>query len=112
MLVVLGLFGAWREGVPIQLYAWGTWTLAALFLLRGIGDFRLVGFFKRVRGTRFARRDTRLYSPLCLALALAVVAAGYDAQPSGQPKDPLALRAMARHRAATPRTNGRLGMTA
>jgi len=44
--------------------------LATVFLLRSIGDFRLVGFFKSVRGTRFAVRDTWLYSPLCLLLGL------------------------------------------
>jgi len=51
---------------------------AAVLILRAIGDFRLVGFFKRVRGSRFARLDTLLYSPLCLALgaALALQAAG------------------------------------
>jgi len=51
---------------------------AAVLLLRAIGDFRLVGFFKRVRESRFARLDTLLYSPLCLALsaALALLAAG------------------------------------
>ena len=51
---------------------------AAVLVLRAIGDFRLVGFFKRVRGSRFARLDTLLYSPLCLALgtALALLAAG------------------------------------
>ncbi len=51
---------------------------AAVMILRAIGDFRLVGFFKRVRGSRFARLDTLLYSPLCLALgaALALQAAG------------------------------------
>lgn len=46
--------------------------LGGLFLLRAIGDFRLVGFFKRVRGTRFSKLDTTLYSPLCLGLALGV----------------------------------------
>ena len=78
MLVVLGRLGVWGGGIPMRLSSWGTWALAALFLLRAIGDFRLVGFFKRVRGTRFARLDTRLYSPVCLALALAlaIVAAG------------------------------------
>ena len=44
--------------------------LALLFLLRAIGDFRLVGFFKRVRGTRFSTYDSCFYSPLCLGLAL------------------------------------------
>jgi len=50
---------------------------AAVLMLRAIGDFRLVGFFKRARNSTFARMDTLLYSPLCLALgaALAVLAA-------------------------------------
>lgn len=51
----------------------GVWLLAAVFLLRAVGDFRYVGLFKRVRGTRFAHLDTRVYTPLCLVLsALAV----------------------------------------
>jgi hypothetical protein len=50
---------------------------AAVLILRAIGDFKLVGFFKRHRDSRFARMDTLLYSPLCLALgaATAVLAA-------------------------------------
>src|SRR5207253_5847018 len=35
--------------------AWVTWlsfVLALVLVARGVGDFRLVGFFKRVRGTR------------------------------------------------------------
>ena len=47
-------------------------TLAAAFLARAVGDFRHVGFFKRVKGSRFARLDTALYSPLCLYLGLAI----------------------------------------
>jgi Protein of unknown function (DUF3995) len=53
------------------LTSWGRWAIAFAFLMRAIGDFRYAGFFKRVRGTRFADLDTRLYSPLCLALGLA-----------------------------------------
>jgi Protein of unknown function (DUF3995) len=44
--------------------------LAAVMVARFLGDFRYVGVFKRVRGTRFADLDTRLYAPLCLALAV------------------------------------------
>jgi hypothetical protein len=44
--------------------------LGAVLVLRSMGDFRLMGFFKSVRGTRFAMRDTWLYSPLCLLLGL------------------------------------------
>jgi len=50
------------------------WGLASVFLARAIGDFRFVGFFKRVHGSRFAHWDTALYSPLCLVIGLAIVA--------------------------------------
>jgi|SRR6185295_3164757 len=43
---------------------------AAAFGARAVGDFRLVGFFKKVRGTTFARWDTALHSPLCALLSL------------------------------------------
>lgn len=52
---------------------WVRWlaiAMAGAFGLRAVGEFRLVGFFKRVKGTRFARMDTLVYSPLCLLLAL------------------------------------------
>jgi hypothetical protein len=45
------------------------WMQVAVFLLRAIGDFRYVGFFKRVHKTAFARNDSLIYSPLCLLLA-------------------------------------------
>jgi hypothetical protein len=55
----------------------GLWLLSALFLLRAIGDFRYVGFFKRVRDSRFAKLDTVAYSPLCMCLAgLLAISAG------------------------------------
>ncbi|MET3446438.1 DUF3995 domain-containing protein [Ralstonia sp. 1138] len=53
----------------------GAFALAAVFTLRAVGDFRYVGFFKRVRGSVFAQRDTWMYSPLCVVLAGLIVAA-------------------------------------
>lgn len=47
----------------------GTSLIATAFTLRAVGEFKYVGFFKRVRGTQFARLDTRFYSPLCLGVA-------------------------------------------
>lgn len=49
------------------------WSLAAALLLRSIGEFRALGFFKRVRSTPFARMDTWVYSPLCLLLSALTV---------------------------------------
>jgi Protein of unknown function (DUF3995) len=51
--------------------------LSATFLARAVGDFRLVGFFKRVRGTRFALLDTTVFAPLCLVFGLAVLYVAY-----------------------------------
>ena len=48
----------------------GTSLIAVAFTLRAVGEFKYVGFFKRVRGTQFARMDTRFYSPLCLGVAV------------------------------------------
>lgn len=41
-----------------------------IFLIRAIGEFRYVGFFKKIKNTRFARLDTKLYSPFCLLLSI------------------------------------------
>ena len=53
-----------------------TLVVAALFALRAMGDFRTVGFFKRRNQSRFAWRDSRIFSPLCgLVSALSLGAA-------------------------------------
>ena len=44
--------------------------IAFIFLIRAIGEFRYVGFFKKIKNTTFGRLDTRFYSPLCLLLSL------------------------------------------
>ncbi|MFM2363103.1 MAG: hypothetical protein RLZZ316_2005 [Bacteroidota bacterium] len=60
--------------IPIRLPAWlqqyGLWLLAGIFLLRAIGDFYYVGFFKKIRHTAFGKNDTLYYSPLCLVISL------------------------------------------
>ena len=65
----------WRGGLvpvlaPSAPSTLGTAGVGFVFLGRAVGDFRLVGFFKRVRNSRFATWDTRLFSPLCVALGL------------------------------------------
>lgn len=64
-----GLFGApvihWALSSALAI-------LAIVMLVRAVGDFRLVGFFKTVKGTQFARMDNLLYSPLCVLLGLAL----------------------------------------
>lgn len=59
--------------VPPAIATLGTWIVAMTMVARAVGEFRYLGFFKRVRGTRFATWDTRLFSPLCLALGIGTV---------------------------------------
>lgn len=62
---------------PVSWVTWLAFALALVLLARAVGDFRLVGFFKRVHGTRFARLDSAVYAPLCLCLALSVFYVAY-----------------------------------
>jgi hypothetical protein len=81
MLVVLGRLKIWGGFLPSWIFYWGTWVISLLFLLRTIGDFRYVGFFKSVTDTNFARWDTILFSPLCLFIGIvAFLISYYEAQ--------------------------------
>jgi hypothetical protein len=70
MLIILGRLGMAGAKIPGWIFRWGTWGIAVVFFLRAIGEFKLVGFFKRVSDTPFARWDTWLFSPLCLLIAV------------------------------------------
>ena len=73
--------GILRLQVPQPVLTWLSYGLATGLAVRAIGEFKYVGFFKTVRGTRFARMDTLVYSPLCalLAAGVATVAARHAA---------------------------------
>jgi len=45
------------------------WFLAFVFFVRAVGDFKLIGFFKKYRGSEFAVYDTKYYSPFCLSMS-------------------------------------------
>ncbi|WP_242223807.1 DUF3995 domain-containing protein [Bacillus cereus group sp. BfR-BA-01380] len=62
---------------PSRYTKWGCIALAGIFFLRAIGDMKYVGFFKKVKGTKFSMYDSWLYSPLCLYIALIFVVAVY-----------------------------------
>lgn len=70
--LVAGTGGVLPVGLPKSVLQWSSFALALGLLARAVGEFKYVGFFKRVRGTKFARLDTWVYSPLCLLLALGV----------------------------------------
>ncbi|MCC9071085.1 DUF3995 domain-containing protein [Flavobacterium sp. F-65] len=56
--------------IPSWLQEYGLLSISILFIVRAIGDFKYVGFFKKIKTTKFAQMDTKYFSPLCLLIAI------------------------------------------
>ena len=74
-LACFSLFYLLKSGIidhqmPTWIISVGQWTVPGIFLLRAIGDFKYVGFFKKIKSTTFGKMDTRFFTPLCFLLAL------------------------------------------
>lgn len=71
-LLVMAVFVAQYKSPWFSLPQWllniGMGILSAIFLIRALGWFKYVGFFKAIRTTRFGRYDTYFYCPFCLFL--------------------------------------------
>ena len=59
--------------VPSWLNKYGLWIIAGIFIVRAIGDFNYVGFFKKIKQIRFGQNDTKYYSPLCLTIGILTI---------------------------------------
>lgn len=77
MYAFVGRIGYLTFGFPSWLFRTGTTMIAVLFLLRAIGEFRYVGFFKSIKDSEFAGWDTYLFSPLCLFIAVSAFFVSY-----------------------------------
>lgn len=73
-LILLGHAGHVALGLPPGLARGALLAAGAAFVARALVPNRYVGFFKSLRSTRWARFDTRLYSPLFLLLGLLLIA--------------------------------------
>jgi Protein of unknown function (DUF3995) len=69
-VIICGQVQLFATGRFSALFRLGSWFLCGVFLLRTMGNLKTFGIFKTVYGTVFADWDTRLYSPLCFALAV------------------------------------------
>ncbi|WP_215225287.1 DUF3995 domain-containing protein [Echinicola shivajiensis] len=72
-LTSFGLFyliksGSIEYSLPEWIMNYAGWILPLIFLLRAIGEFKYVGFFKSVKETDFGKIDSKFFSPLCLVL--------------------------------------------
>jgi hypothetical protein len=81
LVVALGfLVFAWIIGMNAHLFplvwlppnyvTYATFGIAFIFLLRSIGEFRYIGFFKTIKNTTFSQMDSRYYSPLCFLIVI------------------------------------------
>jgi hypothetical protein len=83
LLALLLLAGAGRIFLPLPTSAIRAALVltGAAFAARALVPNRYVGFFKALRTTRWAKYDTRLYSPLFLLLGLLLIRHGLAAAP-------------------------------
>lgn len=71
MALYYAILGGWvAMRMPFSFLKHLTWILPTMFALRAIGDFRYVGFFKKITQTDFAKYDSYLYTPLCGLIAI------------------------------------------
>jgi len=45
------------------------YLFALIFFLRALGEFKYVGFFKKIKHNSFAKLDTCFFSPLCFLIS-------------------------------------------
>jgi Protein of unknown function (DUF3995) len=69
-LVMLSNLGLWDNYLNRKYIYYATIVIASIFLIRGIGDFKYAGIFKRIKNTTFAKNDTKIFVPLCFAIAI------------------------------------------
>ncbi|MBC9911850.1 DUF3995 domain-containing protein [Chitinophaga varians] len=62
--------GVFDDLASRKIVSWTTRGIAVIFAIRAIGDFKYVGLFRKVRATPFARKDTVLFTPLCIVLCI------------------------------------------
>ena len=68
--ITLGNLSIFDQWIDIRYIQYGTRIIAVIFIARAIGDFRFIGFTKKIKDTTFARNDTRIYSPMSLTLGV------------------------------------------
>ncbi len=78
-LAALGSIVAWKAtwldlNLPYYIESFAMIFIAIIFLIRAVGDFKYVGFFKKIRNTHFAKNDTKYFSPLCLLIGFMALA--------------------------------------
>ncbi len=80
VLVLFGLFYLVNMGITDaqvstpkafgKVTKYGSWIIPSIFILRAVGEFKYVGFFKKIKNTEFAKADSNIFSPLCIGIGI------------------------------------------
>lgn len=75
---IIGLFILIKAGLvflklPNWILNYGLWIISSLFILRAIGEFKYVGLFKKIQTTKFAKTDSKYFTPFCLLLGIGLI---------------------------------------
>lgn len=60
------------------IYIYFSWVISFVFFIRAIGDFNMIGFFKKIKETEFANYDTKFFIPLSLYLGFSIALSVYS----------------------------------
>lgn len=56
--------------LPKLIDGYSGWIISSIFILRAIGEFKYVGFFKKIKNTEFGKFDTKYFSILSLTIGI------------------------------------------
>jgi len=62
--------GNLKTELPRVILDYSGWIISSVFILRTIGDFKYVGFFKKIKNTEFGRFDTKYFTLLSLIIGI------------------------------------------
>ena len=68
-IITIGNAKVFLFEIDNRYFRYGDMFISIIFLMRAVGDFKYVGFFKRIHETSFAKMDSKFYSPLCLLIS-------------------------------------------
>lgn len=73
ILLILGRMDVFASKISPWFFKAGLWGVCLVFLLRAIGNFKTIGFFKKRTEAKFSLWDTFLFSPLCLLVSFLIL---------------------------------------
>jgi len=62
--------GQFEIEIPRLITEYSGWIISVIFIIRAIGDFKYVGFFKKIKHTEFGKLDTTYFSFISLTIGL------------------------------------------